>query len=566
MATIRLAPGDDFARALDQLPSASELLLPRGAIFETTRTPTVKQNDVRIATYGDAALPAPVVRGRGCGGLACTGNRGLVVSGVRFAGVGTPVARGVGLMNVHDVTLEELDVSGFVFGVTVEGMNRGDSADVTVRRCRIHDNYHPQRAHSAGLYSQCTDRLTLEHNLFDTNGWQPPERKTPVAATDQNHNAYLQSTNGPAIVRGNVFANASSHGIQQRCGGICEGNVFVDNPIHQSYGLINGAPGFPGGVSGVIRNNVYVGSRDINGSPRGWAIELANVLKVEVSDVIVAHDRYGNAIAVQVNVPQRVTNPQELVGVLDLTIAASVYVWDWPRGPFWKNASIVPDGAGMLKLGRFVCLSKWTPPAKADLTKIVSLGVVRELMKSVPTADTAAGLIRACQIACQIACGIDAPPPAVPPAPAIKLALWREGVVLSDDLRDGDRIELPSGVVATLVPASPGLGVRFSVDGKLIREERNPPLSLGGDAGPGKINPFEFPRGAFVLTAEAVDGSGVVVARRDVSLLGGPPEPDVPDVPDVRGARAAAQMARGMLPADPTSALVQVDRVIDLLS
>jgi hypothetical protein len=108
--------------------------------------------------------------------------------------------------------------------------------------------------------------------------------------------------------------------------------------------------------------------------------------------------------------------------------------------------------------------------------------------------------------------------------------------------------------------------VRFSVDGKLIREERNPPLSLGGDAGPGEINPFEFPRRAFVLTAEAVDGSGVVVARRDVSLLGGPPEPDVPDVPDVRGALAAAQMARGMLPADPTSALVQVDRVIDLLS
>jgi hypothetical protein len=564
MATIQLAPGDDFAGALDQLPSGSELLLPRGAIFETTRTPTVRQNDVRIATYGDPALPAPVVRGRGCGGLACMGKRGLAVSGLRLegGGDGTPIGHGIGLMNVHDVTLEELDVSGFVFGVTVEGMNRGDSADVAIRRCRIHDNYHPQRAHSAGLYSQCTDRLTLEHNLFDTNGWQPTVgNQTPVAATDQNHNAYLQSTNGPAIVRGNLFANASSHGIQQRCGGVCEGNIFVDNPIHQSYGLINGAPGLPGGVSGIIRNNVYVGSRDINGSPRGWAIELANILKLELSDVIVAHDRSGNAIAVQVNVPQRAENPQQLVGILDLTIAASVYVWDWPRGPFWKNAAIVPDGSGMLKLGRFVCLSKWTPPVKADLTKIVNAGVVRELMKRVPNAQTAAGLIRACRIACGVE--VAPPPPPPPAAPAIKLALWRDGVVLSDDCRDGDRIELPSGVVATLVPATSGIGVRFLIDGKLIREERNAPLSLGGDAGPGKINPFEFPRGAFVLAAEAVDGSDVIVSRRDITLLGGPLEPHVPDVPS---ALAAAQSARGMLPADPAGALMQVERVIDLLS
>jgi hypothetical protein len=356
-------------------------------------------------------------------------------------------------------------------------------------------------------------------------------------------------------VRGNLFSNASSHGIQQRSGGTCEGNVFVDNPIHQSYGLINGAAGFPGGVSGTIKNNVYVGSRDINGSPRGWAIELANILKVEVSDVLVANDRSGNAIAVQVNVPQRVENPQQLVGILDLTIDASVYVWDWPRGPFWKNASIVPGGSGMLKLGQFACLSKWTPPMKADLTKIVSVDIVRELMRNVPTADTAAGLIRACRIAC----GIDAPPP--PPTVSIKLALWRDGAVVSADCRDGDRIETACGVVASFDPPSTTeLGVRFSIDGKVIREERTPPLSLAGDAG-GKINAFEFPHGPFVLRAEAIDGAGTVVSRRDVSLFGGPAA-----APDVPGALAAAQAARGLLPADPSGALVQVARVIDLLS
>ena len=42
------------------------------------------------------------------------------------------------------------------------------------------------------------------------------------AAEDFNHDVYMSSHNSGAVVRGNIFANASSHGLQARAGGIIE--------------------------------------------------------------------------------------------------------------------------------------------------------------------------------------------------------------------------------------------------------------------------------------------------------------------------------------------------------
>jgi hypothetical protein len=415
MNTVKLKSGDDFAAALDALPADSELLLPRGATFETTRTPAVRRDGVRIGSHGDADAPAPVIRARGCRGLYAANRRDVVVSGIRFQGAGDPADKGVMFYKSRRMTLEDCDVSGFIFGVTVEGLKPSDCSDVAIRRCHIHDNWHPQRKHSSGLYASFTDRLVIEHNVFDTNGWRvaSPAR----GATMYNHNCYLQSNNGPAVVRGNIFANASSHGLQQRCGGACEGNVFLDNPVHMSYGLINGAAGFVGGVSGAIRGNVYVGSRDIDGSPRGWAVELANILKVTVADLLVAHDRENNAIAIQVNVPRDVTNPEQLVGIVDLEFAPTVYVWDWPKGKFWKNRAIAADGAGIRRLGRLVVPARWDPPVGANLTKIVNLAAVRLLTRRPLGPGTAAGLIRACRAACGLETPTEPAPPSAPDVP-----------------------------------------------------------------------------------------------------------------------------------------------------
>ena len=131
MGTVQLQPGDDFAKALDELPAGSELL-PQGATFDVTRTPTVRRDDVRIASFGDPSLPPPLVRSKACGGLLGIGRRNVTVSGVHFACVGNPTEHGLSFLRSRQLTFEDLDVSGYTFGVAVQAGKPGESGDVTV--------------------------------------------------------------------------------------------------------------------------------------------------------------------------------------------------------------------------------------------------------------------------------------------------------------------------------------------------------------------------------------------------------------------------------------------------
>src|SRR3712207_5292995 len=87
----------------------------------------------------------------------------------------------------------------------------------------------------------------------------------------------MKDTLTNVVVRGNVFSNASSHGLQARSGGVIENNVFLNNPLHLSFGHVNGSPVKPGGVTGSIRNNVFLGGGDIGSLRRGLGVELGNI-------------------------------------------------------------------------------------------------------------------------------------------------------------------------------------------------------------------------------------------------------------------------------------------------
>src|SRR6185295_2311577 len=109
-------------------------------------------------------------------------------------------------------------------------------------------------------------------NVFDHNGWL--DGVSGGDPTSFNHNVYLRADNTDVVVVGNVFAHASSHGLQARAGGRIENNLFLDNPIGMSFGLVNGSPATAGGVSGRVSGNVFAGGGDstIAGFVRGWAL------------------------------------------------------------------------------------------------------------------------------------------------------------------------------------------------------------------------------------------------------------------------------------------------------
>jgi hypothetical protein len=140
-----------------------------------------------------------------------------------------------------------------------------------------------------------------------------------------NHNMYVQVTCENLTVKNNISVRAASHGLQARPGGIVEGNLFVDDPLGFSYGLVlGGSSPKPGGVTGEIRGNIVLSSADIEpvNLPRGIGVQLGNILSLVMEDNIIAHDKsdkpYGDAIEISNNG----------LGAHDITMQNNI-IYDW---------------------------------------------------------------------------------------------------------------------------------------------------------------------------------------------------------------------------------------------
>ncbi len=147
-----------------------------------------------------------------------------------------------------------------------------------------------------GLYMGRTFNAVIEENIFHHNGWNANKGETIF-----DHNLYLwvSPLTTPATFRRNISSYASSHGLEQRCGGLCQDNLFITNAIHFSFCLdIGGSPPPVGGASGTAELNVCIGNKDTAANPRGAAIQIGrvNLDGCILQDNIVAHfpDPNGN--------------------------------------------------------------------------------------------------------------------------------------------------------------------------------------------------------------------------------------------------------------------------------
>ena len=120
------------------------------------------------------------------------------------------------------------------------------------------DSYfiHELRTRVQGMYISGVDGILIEENLFDHNGWD--EQIDGAGATMYNHNIYMSEQNPNAakiIVRNNILARASAHGLQLRSGGTVENNLFIQNAINLNLGYhVNTSMK---GAYAVAKNNVF---------------------------------------------------------------------------------------------------------------------------------------------------------------------------------------------------------------------------------------------------------------------------------------------------------------------
>jgi hypothetical protein len=226
----------------------------------------------------------------------------------------------------------------------------GQMHDVTIRRSILTDSYGTSavRSHSEGIFVDGVQGLRLEQNTFDHNGWA--EGVTGAEPTQWNHNAYLTAATSGVVVTGNVFANASSHGLQARSGGVIVGNLFLNNAIGMSYGLVNGAGCVThGGVHGEVSDNVFIGGRDINGSRRGIGIEIANI--APNSGTVIQRNifsQYTGGVLPAIMLTSGVgDNQADAQGMHDLTLRDNI-VYKWTQG-LSVQSGMSPDSAKVYK-------------------------------------------------------------------------------------------------------------------------------------------------------------------------------------------------------------------------
>ena len=236
-----------------------------------------------ISSYGDSYERPTLLTGAG-GGIWTDGGGGssasidhVAIVGLHFWADeyrgGGDCAGGKFLAPGENLLIEDCKFEGYSTNVVFQGKLH----DVRLRRSVVVDAHvvhggigeHPQ-----GLYAYGVDGLLIEDCVFDHNGWS--ENVAGAGADVFSHNIYIDNGNKAVVVRGNLIADGSSHGLQLRCGGEVVNNLFVRNAISLLVG--GGSEPERNGVLADVRRNVILDGKDISPElPRGWGMVFGNI-------------------------------------------------------------------------------------------------------------------------------------------------------------------------------------------------------------------------------------------------------------------------------------------------
>ncbi len=230
----------------------------------------------------------------------------------------------------HDMLVEDCSFQYYITDVAVEdGTSVGFGAvsnftfeQNVISNSWVADSSLPgSTAKSEGLYAQGVTNITLDGNVFDHDGWS---QTIPFAGANiYNHDCYLYASNTGCVVTNNIFADAASHGLQARAGGIVENNLFLRDAIAMSFGFVNGAYSAPGGVSGIVSGNIVIEDKDISGAARGWGLEIGNLSPsgtTVVQNNIYAQDIEQANPAIELNFGSGNSDRAQEVGLNNLTL------------------------------------------------------------------------------------------------------------------------------------------------------------------------------------------------------------------------------------------------------
>ena len=206
---------------------------------------------------------------------------------------------------------------------------------VQLRRCLSTDAWSDGVTHSQGGYIYGVTSLTVDECISIHNGWH--ETNAGAAGTIFNHNWYIANGNLGVVFTNNITLQASSHGLQLRCGGTMTGNYSDKNAI----GLLFGGGSDPNitFVTGDASDNVICNGTNIggdSGANKQYGIDLQNNATVNSGPIdyraLVGVTCNRNVIANALNGSANLAIPTGPSGVTYGSGADANIKYNWPVG------------------------------------------------------------------------------------------------------------------------------------------------------------------------------------------------------------------------------------------
>jgi len=362
------APVQTLAHAIGLLRdhSGDQLLLMRGDVWHSDlgvwrKSGKSAEQPMLIGAYGPGDRPELMTGGEsGFDAISSINSEidNVDIIGIHFYSDGRdptspdftgPVnATGIDVLTkTSNFLVEDCQIEGYFDDINVQAFY-GPIANVQIRRNVIDDAY-ATSSNSEGLYAYGVTNLLIEGNVFDHNGYN--DLVPGGQATWFNHDCYLAANNVNCAVRDNIFAEASGYGLQARAGGDIENNLFIDDPVGMTFGLVNGADVDPGGATGVVNGNVFIGGANIGAIQGGSGLQIGNTrpgYPTVVSNNIFTTSVAKAPAAITLTYGQGDSNPQDAVGINDLDVEDNI-IDNWNNGVF-VDSGFQPGGSGLQAL------------------------------------------------------------------------------------------------------------------------------------------------------------------------------------------------------------------------
>ncbi|MBX3359298.1 MAG: right-handed parallel beta-helix repeat-containing protein [Phycisphaeraceae bacterium] len=280
-------------------------------------------------------------------------NGNLIISGLEISGYTSRHTAAIQWQvgGGSNVLIEDCHVHHCTLNIVLQDMNDG----FVIRRSIIDmggpGNNGDNEANS-GFYIALTHApVTIEECVIDRCGDHPDIRPGSIPGI-RSQSVYCQDTAPGIIFRKNLVSNGGCMGPDLRAGGTIEDCIITRCAIGPRMGSATGTDtpgGYPGGVTGIVRNTYVLDGTNIrDGQPsylRGVGFWLENVRSCTVENLVIARKgptsgplaRNPDSCAVEMH-----TDPGS--GVTGVSfVGTRVYQWPGSGGTFARSGNRQPS-------------------------------------------------------------------------------------------------------------------------------------------------------------------------------------------------------------------------------